>query len=111
MSNFEFEVATEKKKDDALHINAKRDTVTGYVTVYKFNDKDTKQFVLYAPSFEISGYGKTHEKALIMLKEALYELFTSYLVMSPPQLQRELSKLGWKQNRFRHKDFSKVVVK
>ena len=100
----------EKINFDTIHINQNKKLITGYINVYRFIDKDTKQIVVYAPSFDVSGYGQTKEKATIMVKESLSALFISLLKMSPTQLNLELSKLGWKKNRLRNKDFSNPAV-
>ena len=110
MTDFEFKRSEEKRKEDSLHINYNKGKVTGYVTIFKFTDKDTLQSVLYAPSFNLSSYGKDHLRALEMMKESLHDLIDSYLQLSPSKLQQELRSLGWKRNRLRSKDFSRAEI-
>ena len=99
-----------KKDHDSLHINSSKNRVTGFVTVYNFIDKDTKQSVLYAPSFDLSSYGDSNEKALIMLKASLADLFRNLLKMTKDELRSELTRLGWGKDKFRNKDFSNSSV-
>ncbi len=110
MTGFAFKRSEEKRKEDSLHINYNKGEVTGYVTIFKFIDKDTLQNVFYAPSFNLSSYGKDHLKALEMMKESLHDLIDSYLKLSPSKLAMELRSLGWKRDRFRNKDFSRAAV-
>lgn len=110
MAVTEFKLVKEQKKEDSLHINANRSRIRGYITVLKFIDKDTKQWVCFAPSFDLSSYGETQEKAITMLKGSLVELFKNFVEMPPNQLQAELHQMGWKKNRFRNKDFSRAFV-
>jgi hypothetical protein len=37
----------------------------------KYIDKDTRQYVIYIPSLEISGYGATEAKAMEMVEFSL----------------------------------------
>ena len=110
MAVTEFKLVKEQKKEDSLHINATRSRISGYITVLKFIDKDTKQWVCFAPSFDLSSYGETQEKAIAMLKGSLDELFKNFVEMTPDQLQAELHRMGWKKNRFRNKEFSRAFV-
>ncbi len=74
-----------------------------------FIDKDTKQFVIYIPSLNISGYGETKEKADEMIKES-FDFFCSHLVsLDTPQMNSLLAALGWRKNFFA-KQFSKLYI-
>lgn len=113
----QFDFRLERAEDqtpspDTLHIKAgkSRGSVSGYINIFRFQDKDTNQWVLFVPSLELSGYGENPEKAHSMLKEALDDLFRQLITMSPSELRSELSKLGWKKNFFRNKDFSRAYV-
>ncbi len=94
-NDFESEVLKVK-----LSINNIKGGVNGNVVVYKFIDKDTKQYVVYIPSLEISGYGEIESKAIEMLKFSL-EDFSEYLSSLPENMiNAELLKLGWKKTTF-----------
>lgn len=98
------------KPEDTLHIASGKSEVRGHVTVWKFTDKDTRQVVLVAPTFDMTSYGETEEKALEMLKQELVTLFEDLVHMSTKKLNEELRKMGWKKDAFRNKDFSSVLV-
>ena len=87
---------------EQLHVKlSKRNikgAIKGNIGAFKFIDKDTKQYVMYIPSLEISGYGDTEDKAREMLKFSLDD-FSKYLVSLPfEQINEELVKLGWADN-------------
>lgn len=102
-----------KKIDqDLLHINHKQteSTVTASISVFRYQDKDTKQFILYIPSLEISGYGETKEKATQMAQQSVAEYLISLAKLSQKQVEKELSSLGWMHSKIRNKDYSKSYV-
>jgi len=104
MEEIQFNIRQGPVQDfDTLHINR-------YINAYRFIDRDTKQFVIYLPSVEISGYGETSEKAGEMVKESLSDLFASFLKMSLSELDNELRRLGWKKDKFRNKEFSNPLI-
>ena len=53
--------------------------VGGYVDAYKYIDKETRQYVIYIPSLEISGYGATEGKAMEMVEFSLKD-YAEYLL-------------------------------
>ena len=93
---------------DTLRIGYRR--VTGSVTLFKFKDADTNQFVYFMPTFDITGYGETEEKALEMAKFSLNEYFLYLTRLSNKKRDAELSALGFKRERLRQKEFSKAIV-
>jgi hypothetical protein len=106
----EFRLEDKVTKRSTLHINKSKKKITGIFSTFRFIDRDTNQHVLYIPSFEISGYGDTYEKAEEMIKFSIDEFFHKLFEMPPNALQIELSKTGWKRDAFRSKDFSKAYV-
>ncbi len=117
MPSFEFKlIENPEAKNETLHISSKiigrarRKRFKGFLMVMRFIDKDTKQIVLYAPSFEVSGYGETEDKAFEMLKNSLDNTFSYLSNLSLDDLRTELNKLGWRKNRLRNKDFSRLTV-
>lgn len=100
-------------KIEQLHIKLPKHNVKGGIQgnigAFKFIDNDTKQYVIYIPSLEISGYGETEDKAREMLKFSLDD-FYQYLVSLPSgQINEELVKLGWEKSVL-HKDYSKSYI-
>src|SRR5207244_6945156 len=96
--------------EEVLKINKSTGKITGHLQVIKYRDRDTRQMVAYLPSLEISGYGASEAKALEILKFSVDDLFDHFIKIPIRQLEFELSKLGWKHNRLRKKEFSKAYV-
>lgn len=109
-------IRNRKGRSDSLHFTSKRvgnqrlKRFTGYINIIRFTDKDTNQIVIYAPALELSGYGETEEKAFSMIKESFNDLFEMLSNLSLSDLNFELSKLGWKKDKYRNKDFSRAYV-
>jgi hypothetical protein len=55
-------------------------------------DLDTKQYILGIPTSYFSGYGKTLEKAMIMMESVITEYFTELKKMPIKKLRNELAK-------------------
>ncbi|MBK7306852.1 MAG: hypothetical protein IPI88_07260 [Chitinophagaceae bacterium] len=62
------------------------------------------------PSLDITGYGETRERAIEMLKFSILDYFESLIKLPSKQIEAELHKFGWKQNKLRHKQYSKAYV-
>lgn len=109
MDQIKFEIKELQPEDkNTLHIG-KNGGQAG-ICVYNFVDKDTKQFVAYAPALDISGYGDTEDKAVDMMKFAI-ENYIDYLTdLSAKERDKELASLGWKKDRFKNKDFSRAYI-
>jgi hypothetical protein len=113
MQEFKFTRIPKSSEQDSLHVaQVKRGRVIkgaqikGFLNVYRYRDKDTRQIVLYIPSLEISGYGADATKADEMLMFSLKEFFHYLGRLSPKELHKELAQLKWKQNPMKHKDYS-----
>ena len=98
------------KKEDILRIHHHKGHVNGRVSIFKFIDKDTKQFVLFVPSLNISSYGENHDKAFEMMKYSITGLFEYFVNLSHKDLEKELRKMGWKKAILKSKEFSKMAV-
>ncbi len=98
------------KQKEVIHIKKTGGKVDACLRVYKYIDKDTKHFVAYIPSLEISGYGYTKENALEMMESSLEEYFDFLLSLTGKKLEIELSKFGWKHDKLKNKDYSKSYV-
>ena len=105
MTNFK----VEKPRSNSEHIHIGKGKASISITALKFIDKDTKQHVIYLPSFDISGYGETPEKATEMAKFSLIDFFEYLFTLPKDKLQIELAKFGWKRSMFQ-KDFSKAYI-
>ena len=109
MGAFKFAIKDLNPQDkDKLHISKNRGRVG--LCVYNFVDKDTKQFVAFAPAFDISGYGETEDKAIEMMKFAIGKYLEYLIDLSTKDRDSELLALGWKKDKLKNKDFSKAYV-
>lgn len=93
---------------DTLHINSKN--VTGHLNAMEFQDADTNQYIVYFPAFKISGYGETKEKAVELAKFSIREYCEYLHSLSKKNRETELRKHGWKIDKLKNKDYSKVFV-
>ena len=109
MESIKIELQNSKKQvKDELHIG--KNGLKLVLFVYHFIDKDTKQYVAYSPTLDISGYGNTEERAQEMMKFSIKD-FAIYLTkLSNREREKELFSLGWKKDKLKNKDFSKVYV-
>jgi hypothetical protein len=109
MESIKVEIQNSNKSiKDELHIG--KNGIKLVLFVYHFIDKDTKQYVAYSPTLDISGYGSTEERAQEMMKFSIKD-FAIYLNnLSTRDREKELFSLGWKKDKFKNKDFSKVYV-
>jgi len=71
-----------KIKNEYIRIDSKKGLITGQVLTYRYIDKDTKQFVIYSPSLELTGYGETEKKADEIFKFSLEEYFNDLIKLS-----------------------------
>ncbi|MFZ6023794.1 MAG: hypothetical protein ACOYVG_04980 [Bacteroidota bacterium] len=108
-STYHFSSSNEPVQQESLKVNARKGRVVLEVNGFNFIDKDTKQFVIYIPSLNISGYGETKEKADEMIKES-FDFFCSHLIsLDPSKMNALLATLGW-HKKFFAKQFSKLYV-
>lgn len=110
MSEFHLRKLPNKQGNDTMHIRIGGRKITGHLSVYKFQDKDTKQFVLYVPSLEVTSYGESEEKASEMIKTAIQDYFDYLVSMPSKKVAEELSQLGWKKHWIKNKEYSKAYV-
>jgi hypothetical protein len=107
--DYHFEKANELHADYLRVYNSQKRIKAGLAT-FRFIDKDTNQYVLYMPSIDITSYGETIQKASEMLKSTVTD-FLNYILQLPKRDQQlELAKLGWKQDKYKSKEYSKTLV-
>jgi len=96
---------------DHLHINVRGGgiKISSNLSSFRFLDKDTKQYIFFIPSLDISGYGETPQIATEMAKFCLDDFYEGLSKLSRKDIEKELFKLGWKKGLF-NKDFSKAYV-
>ena len=111
MSDFNIiKAATATVLNETIKINIRKGTLSAGLNIIRFIDKDTKQYVFYAPSIEVSGYGATEEEAHEMMDHAIKECFTYYMSLGKEGLNKELLKLGWTHSPMFKKEYSKAYV-
>jgi hypothetical protein len=79
------------------------------VRIIKSIDRDTKQFVFYVPSLELTGYGNSVDRAFEMLNRSIDDFCEFITKLKNKEIEHELFKLGWKPNETRKK-YSKFYV-
>ena len=95
---------------DVLRVDLSNERINVSSTLIRYRDKDTQQIVLYIPSLDISGYGSTEKRAREILLFSINEFVKHLFRLSQRQLDVELLKLGWKQNKFISKEYAKSFV-
>lgn len=93
---------------DVLHI--KPHHISASLNALRFIDGDTNQIVYYLPSLNVSGYGKTLEQSMEMVKFSIEEYFSYLLSLSTKKREEKLRGFGWHTNKIRNKRFSKAFV-
>ena len=72
--------------------------------------KDGDHFVAVSPALLVSGYGDTEEEAKQSFQENIETFCHDLIKLSPEQKITELRKLGFSQEKYFNKNFSKVYV-
>jgi len=93
-----------------LKIKRSEGEISAAIIGYSYRDNETKQYICYLPSLEISGYGKTLEKAEELVKASMDDMFSYLLNLGLLEMNQELKGLGWIKNPIFTKEFSKVLV-
>lgn len=104
------EVIKDVKVADIDNLQIQENHISASLNVLRFRDADTNQIVSYFPSLDISGYGSDPEKAMELAKFSIKEFFTYLLSLSPKKCEAELRLLGWKNDKFNDKEFSKAFL-
>jgi hypothetical protein len=99
-----------QSREQSIRINRHLRAVSVQAALFRFQDKDTKQFIMYMPALEISSYGETREKATEMFKAELDDFFKYLTDMTKRDMESTLIKLGFKQKLFNNKVYSKSFV-
>jgi hypothetical protein len=109
MHHSEFQVTDNVAPNERLQLDLSEGKIGGTFNVVHFIDKDTKQFVFYLPSLQLSGYGKTASKAEHMLKFQLDDFFNGLLEMQEALVQQTLLALGWEKIKL-NKGFTHTII-
>lgn len=88
---------------ESLSIHKSKKAVKAIFRIYNLKEGDT--FITYIPSLEASGYGNTKKEADDMLLEVIDDLFDNLFELKVDQMEAELRKLGWHQDKMFNKRF------
>lgn len=100
----------DNKSDEFIRINRDKKKITAGLNFISFQDKDTEQFVVLMSTFDISGYGKTKEDAIEMIKASIEIFFSNLLSLSTKKMEKELKEMGFENQKNSTKEFSKAYV-
>lgn len=87
--------------------------IKGAFATFKFviaRGKEGDYYVVVAPSVLVSGYATTEEDARQAFDENVETFFNDLMQLNSEQRKLELRKLGFQQEKFHTKNFSKVYV-
>lgn len=97
-----------KVQDIKESIRIKENSFT--IKVMTFTGKDGDYFVSVSPALLVSGYGATEEEANESFTDNLKTFCDDLRRLSPEKRIAELRKLGFTQERYHHKNYSKAYV-
>jgi hypothetical protein len=93
-------------RKETLRIKGNTINFKGYV----YNTIDEGFHIVYSPSLNVSGYGRTKEEAHETFKEGYESLFKELLDLPIEIRNAELRKLGFQLEKYQTKNFSKLFV-
>ncbi len=80
------------------------------VKIVLISGKEGNHYVTLAPSINVSGYGSTRKAADESFDENMDTFLDDLIKLSKKERENEIFKLGFKQERFKNKNFSKAYV-
>lgn len=89
-------------------IRYRKGHISASLTVVSFIEDGS--YVVYSPSLEMTGYGDTEEEAKEMFSFSMEDYFKSLIKLSHKTIEAELRKYGFKQKKFKSKNYSKLYV-
>lgn len=95
---------------DELKIIAAKNSISLSVTTLELKSKLDKDLILYIPSLNIYSKARTHAEAKDQLDLKVERLLKKLLQLTKPKFSIELKSLGWKQNKFKTKNFSNSYI-
>lgn len=107
MSNLSFEVDS-KKASDIDEIRIKNGSIGATLNI--LTGMQGEYFLHYCPSLEISGYGRTADEAVALIKSELEVFCEDLFEMNQKEREHYLFSLGFKKQKFHNKNFSKAYV-
>ena|GEM_PF-299675 len=95
---------------DELRIIPAKNSISLSVTTIELKSKIDKDLILYIPSLKIYSKASTHSKAKDDLDLQVEKYLKKLLRLSKPKFSDELNLLGWKQNKFKSKNYSNSFI-
>ncbi|MGV0828340.1 hypothetical protein ACTS9C_05510 [Empedobacter brevis] len=89
-------------------IRYRRGHISASLTVVSFIEEGSH--IVYSPSLEMSGYGDTEEEAKEMFSYSMEDYFKTLIKLSHKTIEAELRKYGFKQKKYKSKNYSKLYV-
>ena len=84
-----------KKESMQDYVRIGNDSLETALSIFRFEENGSK--IVYAPSLNVIGYGKTYDEADSDFEFCLSEFFRS--TMSNGSFEREMEKLGWRMDK------------
>jgi hypothetical protein len=81
-----------------------------HIKVMAFTGKEGDFYVTISPTLNVSGYGKTKDESKDSFHENMKLFCSDIRALPKKQIEVELRKLGFKQERLQHKNYSKLYV-
>ncbi|PKR80376.1 hypothetical protein CW751_09900 [Brumimicrobium salinarum] len=72
--------------------------------------KEDDSFVIFAPTFNLSGYGNTRGEAEEMIKESFDDFVHYFLTLTSSEKELYLFQHGFSKEKFKSKNFSKAYI-
>ena len=72
--------------------------------------KEFDSFVMYAPTFNLSGYGNTKEEAEEMIEESFVDFGAHFMSLTSSEKELYLNQFGFSKEKFKSKNFSKSYI-
>jgi len=97
-----------KQRSDFDEIRIKNGSIEATLNI--LTGKQGDYFLHYCPSLEISGYGRTVDEAVELIKSELEIFCEDLFEMNQKEREQYLISLGFKKEKFHNKNFSKAYV-
>lgn len=98
-----------EEKDYIKLLPTKR-SISMSVTTYELISKEDQDIILYIPTLKLFGKANTLELAKDNLDEAATKFLRKLLRLPFPRIIIELKNLGWEQNKYHKRNFSKTYI-
>jgi hypothetical protein len=98
------------KGQQSIHIHPTKSKVNARLQIVSFQDMETRQIVMLVPALKLTAYGTTDSRAYEMMKLVLNDYFDYLTSLGATGINKELTSLGFKAEKYRKKDYSTTHV-